>query len=147
MTMPKEKVTFQEQFELKDEKSCKRAIRNGVIAALVSASITLLFAVFSFFVTSEDKTLQYLLDPWILVDVVLLLVLAFFVYKKSRTASTILLVYFIASKISTWYDLGEVRGAAISLIFFLFYLNAMRATYIWHSRYKTAAEPAVVENG
>ena len=45
-----------------------------------------------------------------LVDVVLLVVLAIFVFRKSRVASTILVLYFIANKLLMWMELGKARS-------------------------------------
>ena len=144
--MKKDKVSFKEEFELKDQRSCEKAIKSGGIVALISAAITLAFALFSFFTTSENKSIQYLLDPWILIDVVLIIILAIFIFKKSRTAATLLLIYFIAGKAMMWYELGELRGLGISLIFLAFYFNAMRATYIWHSKYKNKSDGISTED-
>ncbi len=123
-------------FVLGTQKACEKAIKYGWIAATVSAVFTLILAVLGFFIHSDNQILQYALDPWLLVDVVLIAVLAFFVFKKSRTAATILLIYFILSKIMEWMDTHSFSGGGIALIFILIYFNAMRATYIWHSRYK-----------
>jgi ABC-type proline/glycine betaine transport system permease subunit len=123
-------------FVLGTQKACEKAIKYGWIAATVSAVLTLIMAVLGFFIHSENAALQYALDPMLLIDAVLIAVLAFFIFKKSRTAATILLIYFILSKIMVWMDTHSLSGGGIALIFILIYFNAMRATYIWHSKYK-----------
>ena len=83
-----------------------------------------------------------MLDPWILADVVLMVILAFFIFRKSRVAATLLLIYFIASKVLMWVEMGSPKGILVSIIFFLYYLTAMRGTYLWHTKY--VAEPAPI---
>jgi hypothetical protein len=134
--MPKERKNFFSSFQITDRESCEKAIRNGGIAALISAGVTAIFGLLGFFVQAPDANLGYMLDPWILLDVVFVVVLAVFVFRKSRIASTLLLVYFIFSKVIMWMDLGAPRGIFLSIIFFLFYLTAMRGTYVWHSKYR-----------
>jgi hypothetical protein len=115
--------------------SCAKAIRNGGIAAFVSAGVTALFGVASFFTGSSDQGISYLLDPLVLVDAGFLVVLGFFILRKSRVAATLLMVYFVASKLWMWYELGKPVGLFMSVIFFLFFLTALRGTYLWHSKY------------
>lgn len=131
--------TMCSSFKITDRQSCEKAIQNGVIAVLISAGITAIFGVAGFFANSSDSALNYLLDPYILIDVFLMLVLAFFISRKSRVASTLLLIYFVLSKIDTWLTIGEPKGLLISILFFLYYFTAMRATYIWHSKHKKKA--------
>lgn len=136
MFSTKEKRKGFGDFRLDDRASCEKAIKHGVIAAMISAGITALFAMTGFFTSSTDKDLAYILDPWLMVDVVLIIVLAVFILRKSRVASTLLFIYFIMSKAMMWYEMAAPKGLFISIVFFVFYLNAMRATYIWHKRYK-----------
>jgi hypothetical protein len=127
--------SFTDSFRIHDRESCEKAIRNGGIAALISAGVTAIFAIAGFFVTSTNTTVSYFADPALLIDVFLLLVMAFFVFRKSRTASTLLVTYFALSKIIQWFEIGP-QGIFLSVIFFLYYLTAMRATYVWHSSYR-----------
>lgn len=128
-------------FDLKmeDKASCETAIRNGAIAAMISAALAAAFGIAGFFTSSTNATLNYLLDPWILLDVALLVVLGVFVWRKSRVAATLLLVYFIASKLMMWAELGKAQGVFMTIIFLYFYANAMRGTFKWHANYRPAA--------
>jgi hypothetical protein len=88
--------------------------------------------------------LAYLLDPWKVVDVALIAVLAAFIFRKSRVASTFLVVYFILDKLTMWYDMRKVRGLPLTVIFLLYYMTAMRGTYRWHAAYRNdPAAPSV----
>jgi hypothetical protein len=135
-SMSKEKKNFFSSFEITDRESCEKAIRNGGVAALISAGITAIFGILGFFIQSADANLSYMLDPWILVDVIFVVVLAIFIFRKSRVASTLLLAYFTVSKVIMWIDIGAPRGIILSVIFFLYFLTAMRGTYAWHSEYR-----------
>lgn len=136
MTPDTKKKSFLDPFVISDRASCAKAIRNGGIAAMLSAAITTIFAVAGFFVSSRDKTVQYLLDPWILADVVLIVVLGVFVFRKSRVASTILVGYWALAKALMWYQLGAPSGLVMSVIFFAIFVTAMRGTYLWNSKYR-----------
>lgn len=132
------KKSFTDAFKVEDQESCEKAIKNGGIAAMISAAMTGAMSAASLFTASEDKALSYLMNPLNFFDAALLVVLGIFVFRKSRTASTILFIYFVAAKALMWSELGKPTGVFVSLIFFLFYFTAMRATYIWHSQYKNA---------
>jgi hypothetical protein len=131
-----EKKSFWGAFSITDRESCENAIRNGGIAAMISAGITAIFAGIGFFTSSSDKDLAYLLDPWIAVDALLIVILAIFIFRKSRVAATTMVLYFAVSKVIMWYDMGKAQGLFMSIIFFMFYFTAMRGTYIWHKSYK-----------
>lgn len=127
-------------FTFDDQASCEKAIRNGGIAALISAGLTAVFAAIGLFTTSDDPSMRMYLNPWLFVDVAILLVLAYFIFRKSRTAATLTFAYFVFSKATTWYEAGAPKGVFLAIVFFLFYFTAMRATFVWHSRYKSTTE-------
>lgn len=141
-----EKKSFLDSFSFHDRESCAKAIKTGGVAALISAGLTLAFGIASLLTTSENKELAYVLDPAVFVDAVLLVVLAIFVFRKSRVASTLLFIYFVISKLTMWYETGKVSGALLTIVFFLFYLTAMKATYAWHSKYRDADEEVPAEH-
>lgn len=124
---------------------CEAAIKAGWIAALISLGFTLIFSSIGFFTQSDNETLNYFLDPWLMIDVVLIGIMAFYIYRKSRTAATLMFFYFVLSKFIQWYDLGSVQGLPVSLIFMYFYFNAMRGTFLWHSKYKNLNEGVAVK--
>jgi len=130
------KRTFLKMFSLDDRKSCEKAIRIGGIVAMVSAALTGIFAAIGFFLNSSDPELAYLFDPYMVVDFVIIFTLAVFILRKSRVASTTMMGYFIFNNLSFWQDTGNIPSLGITIILFVFYLTAMRATYIWHSSYK-----------
>ncbi|MGM9482676.1 hypothetical protein ACS5PN_15895 [Roseateles sp. NT4] len=140
-----EKKSFLDSFSFHDRASCAKAIKSGGIAALISAGITVAFGVAGFVTTSTNKDLAYMLDPAVLVDAAIFAVLAIFVFRKSRVAATLLFIYFTIGKLLMWYEMGKASGVLLTIVFFLFYLTAMRATYAWHSRYRDAEEEVTAE--
>jgi hypothetical protein len=95
-----------------------------------------------FFVKSDDAVLHSLLDPWSMVDVVLIVVLAAFIFRKSRVASTLMFVYFVASKLLQLAEgAGASAGMIVAVFFALYFFTAMRATYLWHSKYRHEPVP------
>lgn len=138
MSDAKPKRSFFGGFRIRDRESCARAIKNGGIAGLISAGLTGTLAAIGLFTKSSDNLFNNFLDPWSLVDAVFIATLAYFVFRKSRVASTLLVVYFVIAKAVTWIAYGKVIGLPGSIIFFLFYFTAMRATYRWHKLYKAS---------
>lgn len=123
--------------DLTSAEGCERAISYGWILALISAGFSIIVIVIGLITASEDETFIYLSDPWSLFDVVFFIALAFFVRKKSRAAATTLFIFFVIGKLLAWYTLGTVQGLPVTLIFAYVHFNAMRATFVWHSKFKT----------
>lgn len=128
-------------FGIDDKESCAKAIRSGATLALFLAVCAAVVASLGLFLEAEkSSTLAYAMDPWNLIDAGLVAVLAIFVFRKSRVASTLLLVYFACGKILMWIELGRPDGIILSVLVFLCYINTMRATYLWHSKYGLAPD-------
>ncbi|MCK7548445.1 hypothetical protein ACFQGA_11715 [Marinobacter koreensis] len=130
------KKPFLKMFSLADRASCEKAIRIGGIVAMVSAALTGIFAAIGFFSDPSDPELAYLFDPYMVLDFVIIFTLAIFILRKSRVASTTMLGYFIFNNLYFWQDTGNIQGLGITIVLFVVYLTAMRATYIWHGSYK-----------
>ncbi len=108
-------------------------IRNGWIAACISGVLTLIVTVIAMSGTEIQS-----FNAWSLLDVVFIFGLAFGIYKKSRAAATVMLIYFIISKIILFIDAGKPTGILMAIIFGYYYAKAMAATYKWHSIRKAA---------
>jgi hypothetical protein len=138
MSDVKPRPSFLDNFRIHDRDSCAKAIKNGGIAGLIAAGITGILAIAGFFTDSTNDQIKAFLDPWSLIDAVFIALLAIFVLRKSRVASTILVIYFVVSKLILWSDSGgKLPGLGMAVIWFLFYLTAMRGTYQWHKSYAT----------
>lgn len=110
-----------------------KATKTGAIAACVSAAVTGI----AYFIAAANEVERFddfgfLNDPMLMFDVVLLLVLAFFIYKKSRVASVVILLYFILSKIFLFLETGKIQGVFVSVLFIYFYARAAWGSFVFH---------------
>lgn len=128
---PKSDVSIEVPFEIPAKLA--KNIRNGWIAAIVSGVMTIAIMILAI----TTGTLANLFDIWTSLDVILIFVLAFGIYKKSRTAATIMFVYFLASKIWIVVETGRASGLLMGFIFLYFYFQAMVATYQYHKLRKS----------
>ncbi|MEL7313897.1 MAG: hypothetical protein AAFN08_02980 [Cyanobacteria bacterium J06559_3] len=124
-------------FDLSTSDACIKAIRNGGVAAMISAGLTAIFATIGLFIGAsvEDDPLGYILNPFLYIDVVVAVILGIFIFRRSRIAATIMFLYFIVSQVSAVVAIQRPPGF-LAIIFFILYLQAMRATYKWHKDFR-----------
>ena len=108
-----------------------RATRNGAIAACVSAAVTVVVAVIAISTDAGGK-LAFFNDPFVFLDIALVLGCAFGMYRKSRVASVLLFVYFIASKIIVHAETQSYGGIGVALVFLYFYGRAVLGSFRYH---------------
>ncbi|MGH8025172.1 MAG: hypothetical protein ACREO0_00450 [Pseudoxanthomonas sp.] len=108
-----------------------KKIKHGWVAALFSAGITLLVTLIAM---SGTDILGF--SAWELIDVALILGLAFGIYKKSRTCAVFMLVYFIISKIVLMAESGQPTGIPMALVFGYFFWQGVSGTFAYH-KFKT----------
>lgn len=114
----KSKTIF-EKYKITDKKSCEKAIRNAFIASLIFTlymSLLTFLAIFDihFFLNERFSAI-------VIPDVLILAVLSYMIYKKSKFASWILLGYLLATYIYGWikYDIHGFGVLDIALIYFI----------------------------
>lgn len=108
-----------------------KATKQGAIAAVISGLITLgvtLFAMYS----NSSSDLEIWNDPTNFMDVLFVFVCAFGIYRQSRTAALIVLVYFIISKIIIALSIGRLPGIFLSAIFVYFFAKATQGAFVFH---------------
>src|SRR5262245_35407815 len=111
--------------------NAEKKIKGGWVCSLISAFLTLLFALLGNSGVQIDAYNNY--NLFNLLDVFILSVCTFGIYRKSRVASTSMLVYFLGNKIWMWWGhLPGGIGIILSLILIYFYFEAMRGTFIYH---------------
>lgn len=120
-TVAVEKVSFAVPEEI------AKKIKNAWCAALFSASVTLIFVILAI---SGNSVLG--ISAWESLDVVLILGLAYGIYKKSRTCAVAMLVYFIGAKIILFSQTGSASGLALAVVFVYFYFNGILGTFAYH---------------
>ncbi|KAF0811152.1 hypothetical protein A167_00184 [Alcanivorax sp. S71-1-4] len=112
----------------------RKKIRAGWIVAVISGVLTLAIMLFAI----STGALSHLFDIWTSVDVVLIFLLAFGIYRRSRVAATLMFLYYTVSKVTLMIELGKPSGLWMSLVFFYFYFQAMIGTFEYHKFLKTA---------
>jgi hypothetical protein len=109
-----------------------KKIKNAWGAALFSAGITLVFTLVAM---SGTKMLNF--SAWQLIDVILILGLAFGIYKKSRTCAVLLLIYFIGAKLLMFAESGAISSIPMALVFGYFYWQGVSGTFAYHKFIKS----------
>ena len=104
-----------------------KKIRNAWVAAIVSAVITLLITLIAM---SGTEVMGF--SAWQMMDVALVLGLAFGIYKKSRTCAVLTFVYFIASKIMLMAESGAPNGIFLAIVFGYLYWQGVSGTFSYH---------------
>ena len=109
-------------------------IRYGYIAALVSAGITVVLN----FLQIDAGDVNLFSDPVVLYDVIIILLLAFGIYKKSRVCAIAMLIYFILGKIFQFQEYASYgidtppSTYLVAVVFIYFYFQAVRGTIAFH---------------
>ena len=127
---------FQNPASLKEQiEDAEKGIRAGFIAALFSMAMTLLITILG---ATGTIDLGFVVDWLMLIDVAIIGACAIGIWFKSRTAATIMFIYFLLSKIIQ-FSAGEFSGIVMSLVFLFFYGRAMYCSYRYHNLVKKGA--------
>ena len=132
----KDGISFQQLISLNSKEACIRAIQLAVIFSVLSAAIGFLFATASFFTTSANAKAANLMDPLTYFDVIITLIFAYFIHKKSRVAIVAQLGIYTLAKSLEISEFGFSISLITTLIFLAIYSNGVRAIFNWHSNYK-----------
>ena len=109
-----------------------QATKVGSIAACVSAATTLV-AAFIAIGSNSQGDLALWNDPLVFLDVILMSICAFGIYKKSRTAAVFMFAYFLLSKIIIWIEVVSPLQIGLGLVFLYFYGKAVQGTFTFHN--------------
>ena len=111
-------------------------IKYGWIAGLISAGITLVLTLLPAFGAAAVLGL----DLWNFLDVALALGLTYGIYRKNRTAATLMFIYFVVNRIYFWTQLGSKGGSPIiAILFGVIFFQSLRGTFAYH-RFAEAQE-------
>lgn len=119
----------------KEEKTAKTVVKITTFLLVFSAVFTLIFSVAGFFQTSETELIQYLLDPYAMIDVVLMFVLAFFIYKLHLWAAITLIIYQLLSSYVIYSETAHFPSAVVALKLLLF-ISTCRGIYLLNKQAK-----------
>ncbi|KAA8998951.1 hypothetical protein FJU30_14830 [Affinibrenneria salicis] len=123
-----------------DITSCLRAIRFGWIACILSGALTLFFIFASVLTESASAFFGGMFTLFALVDVAILLALAAFIYRKSRIAAILALVYYLINRYIMGCMPTSLFNAAVMVYFLVSYISAIRGTFLWHKEYKPSTK-------
>jgi len=108
-----------------------KATKNGAIAACISAAITVIIVLIAISTDAEGK-LALFNDPANFIDVALILACAFGMYKRSRVASALIFIYFLAAKAIISIETQAYSGIGMALVFLYFYGKAIQGSFVYH---------------
>lgn len=104
-----------------------KKIKSAWIAGTISISLTALLTVLSLTVTDILG-----LDFYAFIDIILMIIFTFGIYKKSRTCAILMFLLFSANKVITWIDSGSLQGIFLSVVFFVLYFRGIIGTFQYH---------------
>jgi len=118
----------------------KSQIKAGFYAALFSLVTTLIITLLG---ATDTADLGLGADWYMLFDVLLIAIFAFGIWKRSRTATTAMFIYFAISKVMM-LAAGQFSGIIMGVILLFFYGRAMIASYRYHTLLKNGGDQAAV---
>ena len=119
------------KFESADMIKWTKKIRNGWIAGLVLGIITLTLTIIA--INSPDNTfLQNNFSSYSFIDVIIVLILSYGVYRKNKVSAIILLIYFMLPKVITSLETGNIKALTGGSLFIYFFVEAIRGIIEYH---------------
>jgi hypothetical protein len=112
-----------------DKEKAIQATKTGAICACFSASMTLVIAIFAIR-NNSSGTIGIWNDPTVFLDVVVILILAYGMYRKSLTAAVVMFIYFLFAKIIMAMELGRPTGIVLGLVFLYIFGKAIQGAYV-----------------
>jgi len=110
-------------------------IQESFYAAIFVLVITAGATIYSILSNTTEGTFRLWNDWSIIGDIAIIIVLAFFIKRKSRFAASTILIYFLISKIMLFSaDLNNLRISSFitSLIIIFFFARGAYATFVYH---------------
>jgi hypothetical protein len=123
--------------EINSRESAIQVTRQGVLAAGLSCTLTLVFSVLSFGG----------FNPYNLLDAVIFLVVAWRIYRLSFSWSVVGLIFFVIEKVDQLFRSTilhpNIFGWIIAAVFVMCYVNSIRATWFLRKNKEPIVEPPV----
>lgn len=118
-------------------KKILQKIKNAWIAGIISITITLVLV----FISLSGTDISGIgLDYTAFVDITLMVIFTFGIYKKSRTCAILMLLLFAANKIIIWIDTGSLNGLPLAAVFLWFYTQGVIGTFQYQNFLKARPE-------
>ncbi len=112
-----------------DTVTARKVVRIVVYISLSLALLAAVFAISGFFKESSNQSVQYLLDPWLLIDAFLTLVFTFYLYKHKLWAPICMIVHQVLGWVVLYIDLDKYPSGPAILILVI-YISATRAVHM-----------------
>lgn len=106
----------------------QKIVNTAVGVSIFIILLTATFSIVGFYKSSSDATLNYLLDPWMLIDVFLMVLFTFYLYKRKLWAPIALVVHQLLGLVVLYIDLGQFPGA-IAIFKLVLFVGAIRAIH------------------
>jgi len=115
--------------KITDEASAKKTAKQGMVAAIYVAASTSIVALL--------KSKGF--DDWSLIDAAIFAIIAYGIYKVSRTAAVVgFTLFLLSSRIFLWVrhglggDIVAIMFSFIAILVTLAFINSMRGTFAYH---------------
>lgn len=116
-----------------------RATQTGAVAACF-AGILMLGLILAAFNGAFDGALEKWRDAGNFIDVAIIFILAYAVYRKSRVAAILLFAYLVVAKVAMFFETGQLSGIGVTLVFLYFFARAIQGAFTFH-RIEKAENP------
>lgn len=121
-------------WEMKTIEDAEGGIKQAWVAGVISGTITLLVIILS--VMGLDLGFSL----FALIDVALIFLLSFGIYKKNRIAAVLLLVYYLINQAVRIVGSGSGSSIVLVAVFTYFFIQGVRGTFLYHKMKDTPAE-------
>ena len=108
---------------------CRIKMRRGFWAVVFLAAVSLVFAL----VQNISQGFTAVITSGLFIDGFVIALFALGVYRKSRASITIIFVYYLVSKILSYYLTGTIDGILLVILLLLFLGQATYSSYRYHS--------------
>lgn len=116
-----------------NREDANRATRAGAIAACISGGMTtFVYLIAELTGAKGDNALAFYNDPSIIFDIIIIFLLAWFIYKKSRVAAILMFAYFLSAKLYLAVSEGQFSGLFVGAIFLYFFGRAALGAFSFH---------------
>lgn len=128
-TPPKSDLEINTTVEVPQE--ILKKIKNAWLAGLVSVGISTVFITIALLGTEIAG-----IDAFSFIDVILMAIFAFGIYKRSRTCAVLMFLLFAANKILMAIETGAVSGFPLAIALLWFYAMGIVGTFQYHKYIK-----------
>lgn len=113
-----------------------KACKNGAYTAIFSILVTVTMTVFAFVKNETTGILGIFNDPYVMVDIIIMSLCVYGLFRKSRTAAVTAFCLFLLNKIAL-FQTTQKGVNATTFAFLYFYAEAIQGAFSYHKIEKT----------